>query len=99
MEVEEQVLQVEPTWMQPLLDYMIRKELPEDQTKAPRVMRRPKAFAIHDGLLHKRSVSDILQRCVSPAEGKELLDIHQGTSEHHVGRRNLVHKAFRAEFY
>ena len=83
MEVEEQVFQVEPSWMQPLIDYMTRNELPEDPTEARRVMRRARAFTIHDGLLHKRSVSDILQKCVSPVEGKEiLLDIHQGTCGH-----------------
>ena len=75
-------------------------ELPEDQAEARHVMRRANAFTIHDGLLHKRSVSDILQKCVSPAEGKEiLLDIHQGTCGHHMGSRNLVRKAFRAGFY
>ena len=35
MEVEEQVFQVEPSWMQPLIDYMTRDELPEDQTEPP----------------------------------------------------------------
>ena len=49
METGEQVMQVEPTWMQPFLVYMIQKHFPEDPTKARRVMRRAQAFTIHDG--------------------------------------------------
>ena len=102
MDAEDQVFLVESTWMQPLFDYLTRNELPEDKTEARRVMRRSKAFTIHDGLLHKRSISDVLQRCVVPKEGKRkriLLEIHQGPCGHHVGSRNLVRKAFRAGFY
>ena len=86
--------------MQPLLNYMLRKELPADEVEARRVMRHARAFTIHHGLLHKRSISDILQKCIIPEEGKAiLLDIHQGTYGHHVGSRNLVRKAFIAGFY
>ena len=100
MEAEDQVFLVESTWMQPLFDYLTHNELPEDKTEACCVMRRSSAFTIHDGLLHKRSISDVLQRCVVPEERKKiLLEIHQGPCGHHVGSRNLVRKAFRARFY
>ena len=63
--------------MQPLFDYLTRNELPEDKAEARRVIRRSRAFTIHDGLLHKRSISDVLQRYVTPKEGKKiLLEIH-----------------------
>ena len=39
MDTTEHALQIEPTWMQPLLDYIIRKELPQDEAEARRVMR------------------------------------------------------------
>ena len=42
----------------------------------------------------------MLQRCVSSAEGQEiLLDIHQGECGHHASSRALVAKAFRHGFY
>jgi hypothetical protein len=86
--------------MQSLLDYMLQKELPNDETEARRVMHRARAFRIIDGQLYKRTIYDVLQRCVTPEEGKDiLLDIHQGTCGHHVGSRMLVRKAFRADFY
>ncbi|XP_010236553.1 uncharacterized protein LOC104584112 [Brachypodium distachyon] len=45
-----EVLAIEPTWMKPLLTYMLRQELPEDTTEARRVMRRSKAFTVINGV-------------------------------------------------
>jgi transposase InsO family protein len=42
----------------------------------------------------------VLQRCVEPEEGQEILrDIHQGECGHHASSRALVAKAFRHGFY
>ena len=35
IEAEEQVFQVEPTWTQPLFDYLTRNEQPEDLCMTP----------------------------------------------------------------
>ncbi|XP_010239240.1 uncharacterized protein LOC104585035 [Brachypodium distachyon] len=95
-----EVLAIEPTWMKPLLAYMLEQELPEDTTEARRVMRRSKAFTVINGKLYKRSVFGIFQRCISLEEGHDiLLDIHQGTCGHHAGSKTIVAKAFRAGFY
>jgi hypothetical protein len=45
------------------------KETLEDPIEARQVMRRSLVFTIHEGLLHKQSISDILQKCVTPEEG------------------------------
>ena len=42
----EQVMLVEPTWMQPFLAYMLSKELPEDTMEAWQIVRRSKAYTI-----------------------------------------------------
>jgi hypothetical protein len=50
--------------------------------------------------LYHRSASGILQRCISPVEGKTLLfDIHEGVYRHHAALQSLVGKAFRQGFY
>jgi hypothetical protein len=96
----EEVMMIEETWMQPYLGYMINKTLPEDTIEAKRIIRRSKAFIILQGKLYKKSISDVLQRCVTPQEGQEILkDIHAGVCGHHASSRAIAAKAFRAGFY
>ena len=53
-----------------------------------------------NGELRKRSVTGVFQRCVSPEEGKEILnEIHAGDCGHHAGSKSLVAKAFRHGFF
>jgi hypothetical protein len=65
----EEVMMIEETWMQPYLAYMINKQLPEDTVEAKRITRRSKAFVVLQGKLYKRSITGVLQRCVTPQEG------------------------------
>jgi hypothetical protein len=86
--------------MQPYLAYMINKALPEDTVEARRIIRRSKPFVVLQGKLYKKSITGVLQRCVTPKEGKEILkDIHAGVCGHHASSRAIAAKAFRAGFY
>jgi hypothetical protein len=52
------------------------------------------------GELYKRSISGVLQRCVTPEEGHLILkDIHEGICDHHASSRVIATIAFRAGFY
>jgi hypothetical protein len=52
------------------------------------------------GKLYKKSKMGVLQRCVTPQEGQEILkDIHVGVCGHHASSRAIAAKAFRAGFY
>ena len=89
-----------PDWTLPYLAYLTRGELPEDETLARQIIRRSKSMTILNGELHKRSVTGVFQRCVSPEEGKEILnEIHTGDCGHHAGSKSLVTKAFRHGFF
>jgi hypothetical protein len=86
----------------PYLQYLHRGELPLDQAEARRLARRAKSFVLMgDGKeLYHRSPSGILQRCISIAEGQELLqEIHSRACGHHAAPRALVGNAFRQGFY
>ena len=99
-EEPEEVMMVETMWMQPYLVYLINKELPENPVEARRISHRSKAFRAIKGELYKRSISGVLQRCVTPEEGKAILkDIHEGICGHHASSRAIAAKAFRAGFY
>jgi hypothetical protein len=70
-------MMVEVTWMQPYLAYMLHKTLPKVVLEARRIVRRSKAFVVVKGELYKKSISGVLQRCVTPQEGQAILhDIH-----------------------
>ena len=96
----EEVMMIKETWMQPYLAYMVNKTLPEDTVQAKRIIRRSKAFVVLQGKLYKRSITGVLQWCVTPQEGHEILrDIHAGVCGHHASSRAIAAKAFRAGFY
>jgi hypothetical protein len=85
------------SWQTPYLQYLHRGELPLDQAEARRLARRAKSFVLlGDGKeLYHRSPSGILQRCISIAEGQQLLqEIHSGACGHHAAPRTLVGNAF-----
>jgi ribonuclease HI len=91
-----------PNWQAPYLEYLLRGELPPDKDDARRLARRAKSFVLlgDEKELYHRSPSGILQRCISVAEGQELLqEIHSGACGHHAAPRALVGNAFRQGFY
>jgi ribonuclease HI len=109
--IEEEALPVEEeqngdapnsNWQAPYLEYLLRGELPIDKTKARRLARRAKLFVLlgDEKELYHRSPSGILQRCISIAQGQELLqEIHSRACGHHAAPRALVGNAFRQGFY
>ena len=89
-----------PDWVVPYLDYKTRGILPADELLARQIFRRSKSFMIINVELHWRSPTDVFQRCVSPEEGKAILnEIHSGDCGHHAGSHSLVAKSYRHCFY
>ena len=87
-------------WTEPFLAYLLRQELPEDHNEARCIVRRSKAYKVHEGELYKKSTTGVLQRCISEEEGRDLLaEIHAELGGHHAVARALVGKAFRTGFY
>jgi hypothetical protein len=104
LRVEEERNGVTPNrnWQTPYLQYLHRGELPLDRAEARRLARRAKSFVLlGDGKeLYHPSPSGILQRCISIAEGQELLqEIHSGACGHHAAHRALVGNASQQGFY
>jgi hypothetical protein len=52
------------------------------------------------GKLYKKSITSVLQRCVTPQEGQDISkDIHAGVCGHHASNRAIAAKAFHAGYY
>jgi ribonuclease HI len=62
----EEVMMIEETWMQPYLAYMENKTLSEDTVQAKWIIRQSKAFVVLQGKLYKRSITGVLQWCITP---------------------------------
>jgi hypothetical protein len=89
-----------PSWAEPFSNYLITRDLPQDEVKARRLQCCAQAYTIINSELYKRSVLGIFQKCIEPEEGLELLkEIHQGECGHHASSRALVAKAFHHGFY
>ncbi|KAK1618831.1 hypothetical protein QYE76_024348 [Lolium multiflorum] len=102
MEIDTPVFLVRetPSWVKPIKEFLINDTLPDDENESRRIQRRSKAYTFINGEVYKRSVTGVLQRCVEPKEGKEMLEeIHQGECGHHASSRALVAKVFRHGFY
>jgi hypothetical protein len=71
---EAEAMDVEPVpsevdWRDKYIAWMDRGELPSDRSKARRIARIAKSFALVDGELYKRAGSSILQRCMPIPQG------------------------------
>jgi ribonuclease HI len=102
IEEEQNGVMPDSNWQTPYLEYLLRGEPPTDKIKARWLARRAKSFVSlgDEKELYHRSPSSILQRCISIAQGQELLqEIHSGVCGHHAAPRALVGNAFRQGFY
>ena len=51
-----EVLIITPEWTIPYIEYILRKELPEDEEEARQIVRRSNAFTVITGQLFRESV-------------------------------------------
>ncbi|XP_073355655.1 uncharacterized protein [Aegilops tauschii subsp. strangulata] len=95
-----EILVITPDWTMPYIAYLLRQELPEDEVEASQIVRRSKPFMVIGGHLYRESVTSVAQRCISPEEGRLILnEIHSRTYGHHASSWTIVAKACRARFY
>src|SRR5881394_933094 len=99
--IEAEVFTINPDWITPYLNYLLRDELPEDRAEAERISRRSRRYMVVGGEeLYHRGTSGILMRCISKENGRKLLKkIHSGICGNHAASRTLVGKAYRQGFF
>ena len=99
-----EVLMIEEDWRIQFIDFIKEFKLPPHvdakSTEAARIIRRSKGFVLVGDNLYKRSASNILMKCVTLEEGKDILrEIHEGVCSNHAASRTLVSKAYRSGFF
>jgi ribonuclease HI len=87
-------------WCAPIMAYLRHYYEPNSIIEHIRMQQRARSYQIVDNDLYKTSVSCPLLRCVSKAEGQEILSkIHAGTCGGHIGARALAAKVLQQGFY
>jgi hypothetical protein len=87
-------------WRAPITLFLQGYYHPSDVKKAKRLKHRSQDFAIIEGQLYKKRVSQPMFKCVTETEGVQILrEVHSGTCGSHSGPRALVAKVIHQGFY
>ena len=90
----------EPSWMDPIWDYLVDGTLPSDLKKASKLRARSARFTVHRGTLYKRGFSTPILKCVGKEDADYILrEIHEGICGNHIGAWTLAGKTLRQGYY
>ncbi|KAL5569007.1 hypothetical protein UlMin_025582 [Ulmus minor] len=74
----------EPTWMTPIIGYLLRGELPRDKVEARTLRMRAARYTYLAGQLYKRGYSNPLLKCITANQGLYVMqEIHEGVCRNH----------------
>jgi hypothetical protein len=87
-------------WWAPITLYLQGHYHPVDSNEAKRLHHRSRDFALIEGQLYKKGVSQPMLKCVTETEGVQILrEVHRGTCGSHAGPRALAAKVIHQGFY
>jgi hypothetical protein len=87
-------------WRTEIVSFLQGNCLSDDEVYNKRMEARTRPYVIIEGELYKHRVCSPLLKCLSRAEGQELMkEIHAGLCGAHIGSRPLLGKVFRQGFY
>ena len=90
----------EPSWMDPIWDYLIEGLLPNDPKEASKLRSRSARFTIHQGALYKRGFFTPILKCIAREDADYVLrEVHEGVCGNHIGARALAGKVLRQGYY
>ncbi|XP_025664779.1 uncharacterized protein [Arachis hypogaea] len=89
-----------PSWMDPITDFLENGKLPKDEKEAKALRREAARYAIIQGQLFKKGLSQPLLKCLHPDQTDYVLkEVHKGCCGHHIGGKALAKKLIRAGYY
>jgi ribonuclease HI len=102
--LERAVLNISPVysedWRTEIMSFLQGNFLSDNEAYNKRIEARARPYVIIEGELYKRGVCSLLLKCLSRAEGIELMkEIHAGLCGSHIESRPLLGKVFHQGFY
>ena len=90
----------EPSWMDPIWDYLVDGTLPSDPKEASKLRARSERFTVNRGTLYKRGFYMPILKCVAKEDANYVLrEVHDSICGNHIGARTLVGKTLRQGYY
>ena len=90
----------EPSWMDPIWDYIIDGRLPDDPQEAAKIRTRSARFTNHKGSLYKRGFFTPILKCIKGKDTEYVLrEVHEGICRNHIRARALAGKVLRQGYY
>jgi hypothetical protein len=87
-------------WRTEIVSFLQGNYPSDDEVYIKRMQAKTRPHMIIEGELYKQGVCSPLLKCLSRAEGQELMkEIHAGVCGVHIGSRPLLGKVFRQGFY
>ena len=90
----------EPSWMDPIWDYIIDGRLPDDPKEAAKIRTRSPRFTNHKGSFYKRGFFTPILKCIAGKDTEYVLrEVHEGICGNHIEARALAGKVLRQGYY
>ncbi|CAL2260095.1 unnamed protein product [Prunus armeniaca] len=90
----------DPSWQDPIIDYLVNGNLPADKSEARKVQQKAARYYMHDNKLIRRSYSGPHLTCIKYPQTLEVLcKIHDGECGNHSGGRSLAQKALNIGYF
>ena len=95
-DVEVSPVTSEPSWMDPIWDYLIGGLLLSDPKEAAKLRARSAKFTVHKGRLYKRGFFAPILKCIAGRDADYVLkEVHEGVCRNHIEARALAGKVLR----
>ena len=79
-------IESQPSWMDPIWDYIIDGSLPDETKEEAKIRTRSARFTNHKGSLYKRGFFTPILKCIAGKDTKYMLrEVHEGIYGNHIG--------------
>ncbi|XP_043700072.1 uncharacterized protein LOC122650748 [Telopea speciosissima] len=93
-------IEMEPCWMDPLMNYLQKGTLPDDREEARKIRIRAARYTIIGGILYKKAFAMPYLECLRPTEAEYVLrEVHEGICGKHFGGMALAHKVIKQGYF
>ena len=90
----------EPSWRDPIWDYLVEGLMPNDPKEASKLRTRSARFTIHQGAHYKRGFFTPILKCIAGGDVDYVVrEVHEGVCGNHIRARALVGKVLRQGYY
>ncbi|XP_071727358.1 uncharacterized protein [Rutidosis leptorrhynchoides] len=94
------VVEEQPNWMEPILQYIRSDILPNDKHEARLVRERAPMYIIQNDILYRKSYCGLMMRCVGPTEAEMIIDeVHNSSCALHSGYKTNAVKIMRMGYF